>query len=114
MHLVWHGPNIVHRSFYPNTPVLSRVDTLPYFFRRMRQHQNMTIAALAEKCGVLADYVSAVEGGSKFPSLKFCLLCGDLFGANANWIKNKWANEKVSRFSDRIRKRLDLDGNGGV
>jgi DNA-binding XRE family transcriptional regulator len=114
MHLVWHGPNIVHRSFYPITWVLSRVDTLPYFFRRMRQHNNLTKAALAEKFSVSEDYVSAVEEGSKFPSLKFCLLCGDLFGANPNWIKNKWANERVLRFRCRLEKALDLDDNGGA
>lgn len=113
MHLIWHGPDIDCLPFYPNAPALSRVDTLPYFFRRMRQHHNLTKGSLAAKFGVSEDYVSSVESGFKFPSLKFCLLCGDLFGANPNWIKNKWANEKVSRFSCRLRRSLDLDDNGG-
>lgn len=79
----------------------------------MRQHYNLTKRALAEKCSVSEDYVAAVEACSKFPSLKFCLLCGDLFGANPNWVKNKWANEKVCRFPRRLRMRLDLYDNGG-
>jgi DNA-binding XRE family transcriptional regulator len=113
MHLIWHGPNIVHRSFYPNTPALSRVDTLPYFFRRMRQHYNLTQSVLAEKLLVKGLYVAEVEAGLRLPTLKYCLQCGDLFGANPNWIKNKWANERVLRFRSRLEKALDLDDNGG-
>jgi len=75
----------------------------------MRIHRNLTRRSLAQRAGVSEDYVAAVESGSKFPSLKFCLMCGQEFGANPNWVKNKWVNERVSRFLRSLRKRLDLE-----
>jgi DNA-binding XRE family transcriptional regulator len=108
MHLIYHGPNIVHPPFYPKRISLSRPDSLCSIFRNLRIHHNLTKGALAEKFSVSKEYVSAIESGSKFPSLKFCLLCGEEFGANPNWVKNKWANERISRFSDVVRRRLDL------
>ena len=109
MHLVSYGPKIVYGQLYQKRSTLTRVDSLPHFFRKMRVHRNLTKGTLAAKFGFSKDYVSAVEGGSKFPSLKFCLLCGQEFGANPNWIKNKWARWATKRFTKRIRERLKLD-----
>jgi DNA-binding XRE family transcriptional regulator len=64
---------------------------------------------LAVKFSVSEEYVSAIENGSKFPSLRFCLMCGDLFGANPGWVKSKWAKEAIERFTSRIMKRLGLE-----
>lgn len=109
MHVIYSHEVRKLPLFYHRRGPLTRADSLPYFFHRMRIHRNLTRKALAQKCGVSEDYVSAVESGSKSPSLKFCLLCGDLFGANPSWVKNKWANERTRCFSDRMKKRLGLD-----
>lgn len=108
MHLVWYGQKLAPNPFYPKDQPFTRVDSLAYFIRHMRLHRNLTKRALSCICGVSEDYVSGVESGSRSPSLKFCLTCGALFGANPNWIKNKWVNEKTSRFSDLLRKRVGL------
>jgi transcriptional regulator with XRE-family HTH domain len=88
---------------------LTRPDSLPYIFRKLRTHHNFTKKALAQKFGLSEDYVSQIESGSKFPSLQYCLACGDLFGANPGWVKTKWAHEAIKRFSDRLKKRLEID-----
>jgi len=75
----------------------------------MRIHRNLTRGSLAQRAGFSEEYVSKVENGSIYPSLKFCLMCADLFGANPNWVKNKWANERVYRFSRSLKMRLDLE-----
>jgi len=75
----------------------------------MRIHKNLTKRALAAKCSVSEDYVEGVENGSQFPSLRYCLKCAELFGANPNWVKSKWAKEMIERFKGRILKRLGLD-----
>lgn len=108
MHLVSHGLFVTHPSFYRKFRVLARRGSLARIFHNLRIHRNLTRKSLAKKFGVTEDHIAAIESGSKFPSLKFCLFCGDLFGANPNWVKNKWVNESTSRFLDRIRKRLDL------
>jgi len=80
----------------------------------MRIHRDLTKRALAYKCGVSEEYVSGVENGSKFPSLRYCLACASLFDANPSWVKTKWAKEAIERFTDRLMKRLGLDIKGGV
>lgn len=109
MHLISYGPTLGYPQFYQKRSPLTRPYSLCTIFRNLRIHRNLTKGALATKFGVSEDYVSAVERGSKFPSLKFCLMCCHEFGANPNWVKNKWANERISRFSDNVRKRLGLD-----
>jgi transcriptional regulator with XRE-family HTH domain len=109
MHLIAYGPKLGHSPPYQKRRHLARPDSLGRIFHNLRIHRNLTAAALAEKFGFSEDYVSAIESGSKSPSLKFCLLCGEEFGANPNWVKNKWANERIRCFSDRTKKRLGLD-----
>jgi len=36
-------------------------------------------------------------------------MCGEEFGANANWVKVKWFKEALDRYKDRLTRRLDLD-----
>jgi DNA-binding XRE family transcriptional regulator len=109
MHLISYGPKIGHSPFYQKRSALTRADSLPHIFRKLRIHRNLTKKALAEKFGVSEEYVSSIESGSKFPSLNFCLKCGDQFGANPGWVKTKWAKEAIERFSNRLMKRLGLD-----
>jgi len=109
MHLISYGPKIVYGQFYQKRSTLTRVDSLPHFFRKMRVHRNLTKGILAAKFGVSKDYVSAVEGGLKFPSLRYCLLCANEFGANPNWVKSKWAHAAIKRFSKRLMRRLRFD-----
>lgn len=96
-------------SSYHNRPVLTRPGSLPYVFRKLRIHRNLTKRALAEKFSVSESYVLAVENGSKFPSLRYCLKAAELYGANPMWAKNKWAHEATERFSSRLSRRLGLD-----
>jgi transcriptional regulator with XRE-family HTH domain len=109
MHLVSYGPKIGLKSFYQKQSALTRPDSLPHIFYKLRQNHNLTKRALAEKFSVSEDYVSKVERGSVFPSLDFCLKCADLFEANPGWVKMKWAREAVERFSERIKRRLGLE-----
>jgi len=109
MHLICHGPKLGYKPFYQNGRPLTRPDSLPYVFRKLRIHRNLTKRALAEMFSVSERYVSDVENGSRFPSLPYCLKCGELFGANAQWVKNKWAREATHRFTERLMKRLGLD-----
>ncbi len=109
MHLISYVPKLGHSPFYQKRSTLTRVDSLPYIFRKLRIHRNMTKRALAAKFSVSEEYVSAIEIGSKFPSLNFCLKCGEEFGANPGWVKSKWAKEAIERFTCRLNKRLSLD-----
>ena len=109
MHSISGGRDLLHSPLYRSSRHLSRQDSLSYFFRKMRVHRNLTKKRLALEFGFTEEYVSAIESGSKFPSLRYCLLCADLFGANPNWVKTKWATEVVARFSRRLMARLGLD-----
>lgn len=109
MHLISYGPKIGHFPFYQKRRLLTRPDSLPCIFRKLRIHRNLTKKALAEKFGFSEEYVSQIESGSKFPSLNFCLKCANEFGANPNWVKTKWSKEAIERFTDRLMKRLGFD-----
>ncbi len=109
MHLVGGlEDHVFLRSYHSRRP-LTRPGSLPYVFRKLRISHNLTKRALAEMFSVSERYVSDVESGSRFPSLRYCLQCGDLFGANPLWVKNQWAREAVQRFQERLFKRLSLD-----
>jgi transcriptional regulator with XRE-family HTH domain len=108
MHLVAYGSKIGLKSFYQKRSALTRVDSLPHLFYKLRQNRNLTKRALAAKFSVSEDYVSAIESGSKFPSLNFCLKCAQEFEVNPNYVKSKWAREVIERFSDRLNRRLGL------
>jgi transcriptional regulator with XRE-family HTH domain len=109
MHLVSYGPKLSFKSFYRNRRHLARPDSLPHLFCKLRQNRNLTKRSLADKFGVSEEYVSAIEGGSKFPSLSFSLKCAQAFDINPNYVKSKWAREVIERFSDRLKGRLGLD-----
>jgi len=108
MHLVSYGPKAGLKTFYPKHQALARPDSLPHLFRKLRQNRNLTKKSLAFRFGISEDYVSAIESGSKPPSLKFCLQCARKFEINPNYIKVRWFEETVKRFSDRLKKRLGL------
>jgi transcriptional regulator with XRE-family HTH domain len=109
MHLVGGLEGRTFASSYHNRPVLTRPDSLPYVFRKLRIHRNLTKRTLAEKFSVSERYVSDVENGSRFPSLHYCLKAGELYGANPGWVKSKWSQEAIRRFSSRLLRRLGLD-----
>lgn len=109
MHLVSYGPKIGLKSFYRNREHLARPDSLSHLFYKLRQNSNLTKRSLADKFGVAEDYVSAIESGSKFPSLNFSLKCAREFEINPNYVKSKWAREVIERFSDRLNRRLGLE-----
>jgi len=109
MHLISVGGDIKHQPLYKIRYPLTRPGSLPFIFRGLRIHRNLTKRTLARKFGFTEEYVSAIESGSKFPSLRYCLLCADTFGANPNWVKTKWAKESIRRFSDRLMVRLGLE-----
>lgn len=108
MHLISSRMSQLRSLFYRKRFPLSNPYSLVSIFRKLRIDHNLTKAALAAKFGLSEAYVSSVESGSRFPSLRFCLLCGKEFGANPEWVKSKYANAAVDRFSDRLKKRLGL------
>jgi len=109
MHLVSYGPRIKLKPFYQKRSALTRVDSLPHIFRKLRQNHNLTIRALADKFCVTQGYVSKIESGSMPPSLKYSLKCAEEFGINPYYVKNKWLREVIERFSERLKKRLGLE-----
>jgi DNA-binding XRE family transcriptional regulator len=109
MHLIHCQPNFQHSLFYQNETVLTRPNTLPYVFHKLRIHRNLTKASLAKKIGFTEEYVSDVEAGSIFPNLQYCLKCGNEFDFNPNWVKVKWANAVIERYSGRLKKKLGID-----
>jgi transcriptional regulator with XRE-family HTH domain len=108
MHLVSSMMSRSRSSFYPKRRQLCNPYSLPYIFRKLLIDHNLTKAALAAKFGLSEGYVSEIESGSRFPSLRFCLLCANEFGANPEWVKVKYSNAAVSRYSDRLKKRLGV------
>jgi len=108
MHLVVYGPKTKVRLFYQKQHYLTRADSLPHIFRKLRQNRNLTKRSLADKFCISEEYVSSIENGSKFPSLRFSIKCAQEFGINSNYVKSKWAREVIERFSDRLKSRLGL------
>ena len=108
MHLVSYAPQKKLNPFYQKRPSLARPDTLPHLFYKLRQNHYLTKRSLADKFGVSEDYVSAIESGSKFPSLNFSLKCAREFEINPNYVKNKWAKEAIERYGRRLMRRLGL------
>ena len=109
MHLIKGQGGHMQTSFYQNSTVLTRPDTLPYIFRKLRTHRNLTKRRIAEKFSVSEGYVRDIENGQKFPSLRYCLKCADEYGANPGWVKSKWAKEAIKRFTDRLNQKLGLE-----
>lgn len=109
MHLISHGLKLGFKSSYSNESHFARAYSLPYVFCKLRIHRNLTKAALGKKFLVSERYVADVEHGRRFPTLKYCLACGDLFGFNPNWIKVKWSDALIQQFSVLVKERLGLD-----
>ena len=109
MHLIPGGCGCLQIPLYKVSKRLSRPGTLPDFFRKMRLFRGLSRISLSQKFGFSERYISDVETGVRFPSLRFCLACAGEFGANPNWVKSKYASEAIYRYSDSIRKRLDVD-----
>jgi len=108
MHLVVSHSESLRTVLYQVRRHSTRVNTLPFVFRKLRAHRNLTPSGLAKKFGFSERYVRDVENGIRFPSLRYCLLCADLFGANPGWVKTKWAHDAVERFDHRIHERLGI------
>lgn len=109
MHLVGGLEGRLYPRSYHSRQVLTRPDSLQHVFRKPRIHRNLTKRTLAEMFSVSERYVSDVENGSRFPSLRFCLKSAELYGANPCWVKNVWAKEAIERFTGRLLKRLKLE-----
>ena len=109
MHLIPGGCGLLHLPLYKVGIRHSRAGSLSDFFRKMRLYRGLSRRSLAHKFGLSEKYIQDIESGTRFPSLRYCLLCAGEFGANANWVKSKYANEAIYRYSSRIRKRLGVD-----
>ena len=114
MHVISSNVSPSPSRFYLKRSCFTRPGSLCSVFRKLRQHRGLTKRALAAKFGASEEYVSAIESGLKFPSLRYCLFCADMFGANPLWVKTMFAREAVSRFSSRLNGRLGLADYGGL
>lgn len=97
------------RVYYPSQENFSRVNSLPYLFRKMRIYKNITVGSLAKKIGVSEEQVTEIESGRRPPSLTFCLSCAKEFGFNPEWIKRKWVHEMVIQFQTKLENRFLKD-----
>jgi transcriptional regulator with XRE-family HTH domain len=114
MHLVSGSSDRLHDPLYQFPKSIARPGTLPDIFHKLRVHKNLSCASLSKLLRVSERYIRDIESGTRFSSLRYCLLCADLFGANPNWVKSKYANEAVFRYSVRLRCRLGLCSSRGV
>ena len=94
-------------SYHFQSP-LTRPDSLPYLFRKLRIHRNLSRKAFALKMGVSEEYISWIEEGQKPPSLHFCLRCAEEFDINPQWLKLKWYKETLSRIKQNLERKLEL------
>ena len=108
MHLVSYESKPRYLLLYNNGVILTRQDSLAHLFYKLRLNRNLTKRSLASKFGTSEDYLSKVETGDLPPSLKFSLQCAEEFGINPQWVKNKWARDRIERFSETIKRRLGL------
>jgi DNA-binding XRE family transcriptional regulator len=53
--------------------------------------------------------IEEIEKGLKPPSLKISLLYAKEFGINPEWVKRKWFRDTVERFSEALRKKIQLE-----
>jgi DNA-binding XRE family transcriptional regulator len=106
MFLMYSRP---HSRSYQTSQPLTRVDSLPYLFRKFRIHHNLTKRALAAKFCISEKYVEEIERGSKLPSLRISTMYAKEFGANPEWVKRKWFKDTVEHFSERLRRKIALE-----
>lgn len=109
MYLIPGGCGLLQIPLYKIGRRSSRPDSLPGIFLKLRLYRGVSRKSLGLKFNLSERYISDIETGIRFPSLRYCLLCAGEFGANPEWVKSKYANEAIYRYSDRIRKRLGLE-----
>jgi len=88
--------------------ILTCPTTLACIFRNLRISRRITAKELSEKLGVGKIYITQVECGFKKPSLQYWLGCAEVFGANLEWTKIKWINEKSNYVKERLKKKIGL------
>jgi DNA-binding XRE family transcriptional regulator len=54
-------------------------------------------------------YIEQIENGSKIPSLRISTMYAKQFGMNPEWIKRKWFKDTVEHFSERLKKKIELE-----
>ena len=113
MQLIYSRMGPASPRFYLRSLHLTRPDRLCSIFKALRRNRGLSKSAFAARIGFSVSYVNGVESGGRFPSLQYCFLCAEMFGANPSWVKAKYAKEAVERYSDRVRRRLGLDRLGG-
>ena len=109
MQLIFSRMEPASPKFYFKSRSFTRPDRLCSIFKALRQNWGMTKEAFGAKIGFSVSYINSIESGARFPSLQYCFLCAEMFGANPSWVKAKYAKEAVQRYSDRVRRRLHLD-----
>jgi len=109
MHLI-HGQSLSgYSEFYQNKEIVTRTNSLPFIFRKLRIHRNLTRRSLAQKLGVTENYIYRVESGQKIPSLKFSMKCAHEFGINPEYVKRKWFRAMMDFIGVMLKKRLNLE-----
>lgn len=81
-------------------------NSLAHLFYNLRVYRNLSPKALSKKCGVSENFVLGVEDGSINPPLKYWLSCGDEFGANPNWVRVKFINERSVIARRRLEEKI--------
>jgi len=109
MHLIHCQPEPYSSLFYHRNEILTRVNSLPYLFKKLRIHRNLTKESLSKKFNVSENYIYTIEAGIKPPSLHYSLMSAEEFGINPEWVKRKWLKEMMVVIEERLKKRLRLE-----
>ena len=86
-----------------------RPNSLAGIFSNIRIDRHLSCEDLAIKFHLSLKYVTQIHNGQTFGSLAFFLKCAELFDANPNWVKIKWANESSGLSHNRLLHRLGLN-----
>lgn len=106
MFLMYSRP---HAPSYQSLQPFTRPDSLPHLFRKFRIYHNLTKRALAAKFCVSEAYIEQIESGSRIPSLRISTMYAKQFGINPEWIKRKWFKDTVEHFSERLKRKIELE-----
>jgi DNA-binding XRE family transcriptional regulator len=83
-----------------------RPGSLAQIFKNIRIDRGLSIDGLACRVQMKSRCVREIEAGSRFPSVKYCLGCASVFGANPSWVMCKLTDERIYRYGNRLRDRI--------
>jgi DNA-binding XRE family transcriptional regulator len=84
----------------------ARPGSLVQIFRSLRIWRSLSIDELSCLIHVQVRCLREIERGTRFPTVKYCVGCASVFGANPSWAMCKLIDERIFRYSNRLRGRV--------